>query len=54
MILLFLEFIISIKVDSSWFPLFKPRSVCVLQDKWLAMYRRVPLAFDLVGMNSKE
>lgn len=49
MILLFPEFIIFIKVDSSWFPLFNLRSLCGLLVKWLA-----PRAFDSVGVNTKS
>ena len=46
MILLCLEFIISLKVYSSWFALFKLRSMRGILDKWLAIYKRIPPAFD--------
>ena len=53
MMLLYIEFIVYIKVDSSRFPILKLCSERCLYDKWLAKYRRVPSAFDSVGVNSK-
>ena len=50
----FLEFIISIKVDSSWFERYKLRSLHDLWDNVTGYVDEGPPAVDSVGVNSKE
>ena len=53
-ILDFLEFKISIRVDSSSLLLYIFKSKRGLYDKWLAIQRRVQPPGNTVGINSKE
>ena len=49
----FSEFTIAIKVDSSWFALYKLRSLRLYKTSD-GLCRGVPAAVDSVGVNSKE
>ena len=49
-----MEFIISIKVDSSWFDRYKLRSLHDLWDNVMGYVDESPPAVDSVGVNSKE